>query len=97
MSAENLNQQQSLINELNFAKSEIEQLNEQLKTITAELSNEKNNNIMLLQSYTVSLDRCKILEAEHISLEGYSYKEKLDETAKLLEKALAEKNDLVKR
>ncbi|XP_022180205.1 protein hook homolog [Myzus persicae] len=78
----------------------MEQLNDKLKTVTAELSNEKSS-IVLMNSATAALALDNLvyqnLELEQKIREGFSYKEKLDTATMELENVIIEKNDLLKR
>jgi len=74
----------------------MKQLNK-LKTVTVELSNEKNNHNVLVNSVTATSNRYQNLELEMKTPDGFSYKEKLDEESKELENILTEKKDLLKR
>jgi len=75
----------------------MEQFNDKLKTVTAELSNEKSSNIVLMKSVTAALDKYQNLELEQKTREEIYYKEKLDSCTKELENVLIENNDLLKR
>ncbi|XP_015377130.1 PREDICTED: uncharacterized protein LOC107171404 [Diuraphis noxia] len=78
----------------------VEQLNEKLKTVTAKLTNEKSN-IVLINSVTAALALDNLthqnLQLEQKILEGFSYKEKLDSTSMELANVIIEKTDLQRR
>lgn len=75
----------------------MEQLNDKLNKITAELSNERNNNNMLMESLTAALNKYQTLESEQKMREDISYREKLEKMDKDFKKTLAEKIDILKR
>lgn len=81
--------------EMEKLNNNMQQLNDELKTVKAELLNEKDSNQKLVNSLKIALDRCQHLETEIKTRDGY--KEKLEETAEKLEKVLAEKKSLRKR
>uniref|UniRef100_A0A2S2P3R6 Uncharacterized protein n=1 Tax=Schizaphis graminum TaxID=13262 RepID=A0A2S2P3R6_SCHGA len=93
----NTNDLEPLKVEMEKMNNYMEQFNDKLKTVSAELSNEKNNNIVLMKSVTAALDKYQNLELEQKSHEEIYYKEKLDSCTKELENVMIEKNDLLKR
>jgi len=96
----NSNVLEPLKSEMEKMYNYIEQLNDKLKTVTAELSNEKSS-IVLINSVTAALALDNLthqnLQLEQKILEGFSYKEKLDSTSVELENVLIEKNDIQRR
>lgn len=93
----NTNDLEPLKVEMERMNNYMEQLNNKLKTVTADLLNEKSNNMVLLNSITACLDKYQNLELEQKTQEGLSYKEKLDTINKELENVLIEKNNLLNR
>lgn len=96
----NTNVIEPLKTEMEKMYSYMEQLNDKLKTVTAELSNERSS-IVLINSATAALALDNLthqnLKLEQKILEGFSYKEKLDSTSMELENVIIEKNDLLRR
>lgn len=75
----------------------MEHLSDKLNKMTAELSNERKNNNVLMESLTAALNKYQILESEQKTREDISYKEKLEKMTKDLKNALTEKIDISKR
>lgn len=73
----------------------MKQLTDKLNTAMAELSNEKSNNMMLMNSYTLLLEKYQKLESEHRSHDGYEGK--MEEIIKAFDRVLAEKNDILQQ
>lgn len=92
-------QLESLKSELEKTNITVEELKEQLRTAALELSNEKSNNITLMNSYTAALNKHKNLELELIAKtqERLAYEDKLNRAAEALEIVRNEKNDFQKR
>jgi len=75
----------------------MEQLNDKLSIVTAELSNERKNNQILTNSVKDTLDNFRNLKYDLSTQDGIPYKEKLDITSKELKKVVEEKNNIQKR
>ncbi|XP_026819128.1 zinc finger MYM-type protein 1-like [Rhopalosiphum maidis] len=93
----NTNDLEPLKVEMEKMNNYMEQFNDKLKTVMAELSNEKSSNLVLMKSVTAALDKYQNLELEQKTREEIYYKEKLDSCTKELESVIIEKNDLLKR
>jgi len=93
----------NLLEVINFIRADMEKMSNniehlnKLKTITVKLSNEKNNNNVLMNSVKVTTNRYQNHELKLKTPDRFAYKDKLDEKSKELENVLAEKEDLLKR
>lgn len=93
----NINKYELLKHEMEKMKNYMEQLNKTLQTVTVELSNEKSINNVSINSAIDALDRYKNLKLKQNTIDGVSYKEKLDTIAKEVENIQVEKKHIQKR
>ncbi|KAF0703046.1 protein hook [Aphis craccivora] len=93
----NTNKYELLKHEMEKMNNYMEQLNKTLQTITVELSREKSINNVSINSVIDALDRYQNLKLKQNTIDGVSYKEKLDTIAKEVENIQVEKKHLQKR